>query len=451
MEVAKAPEYKSIITSKNVFTDKAAGFVGVIYIAIFLSAIIAKSMESLEKIFSSILSLNYTHFLFLAAIAISSYTIPLGILLLFRIFTKTMIWVNFALLITSILVGIYFSIINSNIIGGITSTLFLLIACGIFYAVVKDIKRIETVIKIACEVALRNISCYTVVFIAGVLTTFIVGIGSITFAVLSDIMQNSNKSFSLYKAGLILYTLFSTFFIWFSFNWGVSCLYGKATHQYMLNKVNSKKYHKSPLKVGVTRVILSLGTIFIAAALNSVISVLRVLANHFIDRTQNNRRGNAFLIIIGLIALLIVDLVLYILDVAARELNTYCIVYNSLFGTPYVTSMKRAVEHIFNPNYNKYRGLVGFCMFATCFLFCTGSLVISNLLFSHFLSGNITENNSTVNDLFLSLGILLHYMGGIIITYIITTSITAIEYISYADPRLLEKAFPKRSSLISSL
>ncbi|KAI5189374.1 hypothetical protein NEMIN01_0437 [Nematocida minor] len=440
-------EYISAIQTKYKFTDVPAAFIGLVNIAIFLSITFSYSYKDLIGLAPSIGQVEQKNFIFGAFAILASYFTPIVSLLLFRVITKPMIYFNFALLFSLLGYGMYVSLTAGYLLSFISQLLIFVLSVTIFYKVIEDIEAVKYFIKMSCEIILSNIMCYSLCYVSCAVLICVLHAATFGFIFLNDVLAHRNSSY--YDVTVLvkcIYTVFNLSFIVFSFLWAVSTLYAKMTHQYMLNKVNKKEYHRSAMGVGLKRMVLSTGTIFIAALLSAVIFVLRQLSENAFNREQRSRDRS----ILVLIVLFIASIILMLLDVVIEQLNNYCIVYNSLYGTNYVTSMKRAADHIINTNFGFYRKICSISMFT--FILAFNLLVGAGVMkVADIYMRDLTTLKTSADYGVMSLIFLVLFMVGSLISPIFMSTITAIEFISYGDPQLVKKAFPICTRNIAAL
>lgn len=427
-------EYRSKIVSKEVFTNKTAGVIGIIYLLIFTSIV---CISSDSRILSVLSELNILYIPLVFAI---SYFLPIIIGLFYRIFTRTALIGSFVAGIIFSFYLIYTAIMAGSVYNGILSSLLSISLIFGLVSIFMDIDRIEAVVKIATEIILNNLPSYSVMYLYGTFIACALLLSVSSLFVMNDVHAfYSGKFTSIENISLFVYFLFSVAFIVFSYIWSLSCFYGKVSHQYMINKNTSSK--KSVLVEGIRRMILSTGTIFMAASINSAIYVLRMFSDSASRNSYNNTRDtNLVFRIIIIVLLFILNLLIMFLDVTLQQLNTYCIVYNSIYGTDYVTSMKSAVDLVIRSEFGKYRFILSFSVFV--------SILVGNILISKYAMDVVKDKLGSSSDLIYFIFYALQYLGGIILSYSLITTVTAIEFISYVEPEIIKRTFPRRAAKI---
>ncbi|KAI5161085.1 hypothetical protein NEAUS03_1489 [Nematocida ausubeli] len=423
--------HNSKIVSSNRFTDTKMAMLAVAFALIFITFCLINPVPSPIKNIYKLDKDNFKLEIFgLAFILFGAYAIPLCVIVLYSIFPTAMIYINCAVSLamsaSSVILAILF---NSH--GAALSFLILfgLVVLSV-YRVIKARKIVRKLIKIATNIILLNIQAYTAAYISCTLTAAL----SVYTFILMFLYNSPQKSMGMLIIR-VFYGIISCSLMTIYVGNCIVVFYAKVAHQHMLNLANPKEYSRNTLITGLTRVILSTGTIFIASLLNLVISLVRSLT----QRSHSTRRSGLGLFITFILFIML--LILSLLELLVEELNGYCLVYNALFGTKFSQSMKYAFHEFKKYVLSYYLNMATICTLPM--IITTNWLMIYNIPYITKVF-NIYNTTYKYTGFDLLWGVYTMALGGsLMIVPMIRGILIAVYFIQHADTELVEKAYPK--------
>ncbi|KAI5136306.1 uncharacterized protein NESG_01246 [Nematocida ausubeli] len=426
--------HNSKIVSSNRFTDTKMAMLAIASALIFITFCLISPIPGPIKNIYKLDTDNFKLEMFgLALILLGVYIIPLFVIVLYNIFPTAMIYINCAISLIMAAASVMLSISVNNL-GSAFSALLLFMAMVFFvYRIIKARRIVRKLIKIATNIILLNIQAYTAACISCILTTAICVYTATLLLSYCFTPQGSNEMILI----KVLYAIMSCVLMVIYVGNCIVVFYAKVAHQHMLNLANPKEYTRNTLVAGVTRVILSTGTIFIASLLKFVISLTRYLTK----RSYNNNRragGGLFVSFILFIVLLVISL----LELLVEELNSYCLVYNALFGTKFSHSMKHAFHEFKKYVVSCYLNMASICIIPM--MVFASSAMVYNMHYITRLFSVYSLHAQNYNGLGLVWGIYAVALGGSLMTVPMVRGILiAVYFIQHADTELVEKAYPK--------
>ncbi|KAI5126298.1 hypothetical protein NEPAR06_0561 [Nematocida parisii] len=435
--------YNSKIKTSNRFTDIPMAFIAICNLLIFMTITILISKPNYNQnisinVYKVIDTITPRILLLFISIISILYIIPLVVILLYKYFTKLMIYINYLLLISTSIYGIYVSLQNQNVILAFILVIPLVLTIFMLYRTIKHINYIQNMLKLGTTIILKNISPYTATCTLSICTGLFIAVSVISTLNIYDV--HTFKTVNLSDKSTLVrvtYIVFNVALIVFYLRNSIHVLYSKLVHQHLLNKVNPKSLHKNVLIVSISRVILSTGTIFIASLLGAVVYIIQEISENFIESRSDSNRNNSALRLLILIVGFIVLIILELLSLTIDQLNGYALVYNALYGTKYSTSMKLAVDQLSAyKSSNYYNRLISVGVFPL--LFSIIYTTLSCILYYGFINMNSTKySDYTTAILVFGMGVLLSIIP------IIRGTLTTVTCIEYLDGDLLNTAYPK--------
>lgn len=296
--------------------------------------------------------------------------------------------------------------------------LFNVLSLGIIYALYfKSIGKASKLIRVISQILLNNTLATTLFIAVGTLVTQAAMVPS----TVGLYEQYRSKELLVLAGAWSLFVIYLVIFL----GYAGDVYFGRVVFKYLVGV--AEKRTRSVTFSAVKRVCLSAGTIFLATAISFVIFLLRMGVNYLNER---NRQRNGIASLLIAVMLFLASLVLYIIDVAAETINTYVLVYNSIFGAGYRKSMSGAFD-IVQKRFSLCRPAM--LLVSLPFLFFN---TLGVVFLNYLLQGRASFDAELIKTGVSALLITAMYLSSV------TSGFLCLEFLIYEDAKLINTVYP---------